>query len=69
MDDYFVRLLIRQRHAEILKEVRAARLSRLNRPAMNARKKGMMRMFRSFHLKLKKSAGPCVASPGGRQPA
>jgi hypothetical protein len=68
MNDYFLRLLIRQRHAEILREVRAARLSRLNRPAAGGRVAEVARTFRSFLMKFQKSVGPCAAPAEKRQP-
>jgi hypothetical protein len=68
MNDYFLRLLIRQRHAEILREVRAARLSRLNRPAASGRAAEMARTVRSFLMKFQKSVGPCAAPGEKRQP-
>jgi len=67
MNDYFLRILIRQRHREILEEISAARLSCLNRPATNGRMEGMARILRSFLLKFKKPAGPVSASFEERQ--
>ena len=68
MNDYFLRLLVRQRHAEILEEVRVARLSRLNRPATNGRLAEMARAFRSLLMKFQKSAASCAASAKEGQP-
>ena len=68
MNDYFLRLLIRQRHAEILEEVRVSRLSRLNRPAANGRVAEMARTFHSFLVKFQKPAGPRAACTEERQP-
>ena len=69
MNDYFLRLLARQRHTEMLEEARVARLSRLNRPAMSGRRERTLHMLRSFLLKFQKSAGTRVACPEERQPA
>jgi hypothetical protein len=68
MNDYFLRLLARQRHAEILEEVRVARLSRLNRPSTIGRLEGRARTIRSFLMKFQKSAGPSAGSLEERQP-
>ena len=54
MNDYFLRNMIRQRHEQILDEVSAARLSRLDRPRLNYGLKKMTRMFFSV-LRLCKS--------------
>jgi len=45
MNDYFLKILMKQRHAQIVAEFRASRLSRLERPRMSHR---INRILRSF---------------------
>ena len=55
MNDYFLRSMMRQRHEQILAEVRAARLSQLDRPRMGCGLKKKICMFRSFFRQSKSS--------------
>ena len=48
MNDYFLRILIRQRHAKIVEEFRAIQLSRRDRHHKAGGTKGIIRMFLSF---------------------
>ena len=45
MNDYFLRILMKQRHAEIMAECRASRLSRLEQPRTNF---GLSHILRSI---------------------
>ena len=45
MNDYFLRILMKQRHSEIMAECRASRLSRLERPRTTF---GLSYMLRSI---------------------
>jgi hypothetical protein len=67
MNEYFLRLLIRQRHEEIRKEIWGGRLSRLNRPGANGGVAEKARRFRSRLMKREKSMGPLAASLDERQ--
>ena len=53
MNDYFLRILIQQRHAQILAEVRAAQLSQLGHFRVISGKKPI-RLFRSLFAQWKK---------------
>ena len=59
MNDYFFRILIQQRHAQILAEVRAAQLSRLGRSRV-IRGNKLIRLFHSFFARWK---SPLVFRP------
>ena len=54
MNEYFLRSLIRQRHAQILAEVRATQPSQLARSRVT-RANRSIRLFRSFITRLKKT--------------
>ena len=48
MNDHFLRSMIRQRYAQILTEVKAAQLSRLDRPPVKSKFEMMISRFVSF---------------------
>jgi len=53
MNDYLLRILIRQQHEQILAEVRAAQLSQTGRSRVT-RSNRSIRLFRSFFAQRKK---------------
>jgi hypothetical protein len=48
MNDYFLKSMIRQRQEQILDAVTMARLSRLDRPRLNCRRRKIIRVLHSF---------------------
>ena len=57
MNDYLLRSMIRQRHAQIKAEIRSSQLSRLERPRMECRLKKMISRFGSYFRQLKNTVG------------
>lgn len=55
MNDFFIRSMIRQRHEQILVEVRAARIPQQEHQRTTRKMKNGFRMFLSFFMQWKRS--------------